>query len=361
MNTTMRSCFVMMPSGNHGEYQGGKEESEFVYNGIIIPSLKKVFKDSIEIIRETDNRNPGAITRELVKHIALSDLCIVDLTGQNPNVFLELGIRYALRKSTTILLKQPATIIPFDITNYRCVEYSPLFSGPQRAINDISETIAAIISQRPCPSDSLVFDVFPRLLVEIPGVMKESEEESTSSRTMSWTEYWERLQRVVNKLRDNFQDGRFVPDVILGISNGGLMYADILGRELFRGIPILSLWADRLNKEGKYFDNPINDSLIQSINCCIPKAKEQVEILLVDDIVASGTTVSQALRFLKSKLHNSRVFYLPLFSRNEKYFDLIKEDIVWLSPIFHFKEEDAMQMHMAEKSLLPYGKEIRST
>lgn len=139
------------------------------------------------------------------------------------------------------------------------------------------------------------------------------------------------------------------------------MYADLLGRELFRGIPILSLWADRLNKEGKYFDNSINDILIQSINCCIPKAKELVDILLVDDIVASGTTVSQALQFLKGRLHNSRVFYLPLFSRNQKYFDLIKDDIIWLSPIFHFEEIDAMQMHVADKPLLPYGKEIRST
>lgn len=361
MNSEVKSCFVMMPSGNHGEYKGGKEEADFIYSGIITPALQKAFGTDIEIIRETDNRNPGAITRELVKHIALSDLCIVDVTGQNPNVFLELGIRYGLRKSTTILLKQADTNIPFDINNYRYVEYSPIFNGPIRAIDEISETINVVLSQRPIPTDSLVFEVFPRLVVEIPGVIKESEEESTSSRTMTWNEYWERLQRVVGKLRDNFQDGRYVPDVLLGISNGGLMYADLLGRELFRGIPILTLWADRLNKEGKYFDNPINDSLIQSVNCCIPKEKEQIEILLVDDIVASGTTVSQALRFLESKLQNSRISYLPLFSRNEKYFDLIKDHLVWLSPIFHFKEEDAMLMHTVEKPLLPYGKEIRST
>ena len=361
MNSKAKSCFVMMPSGNHGEYKGGKEESDFVFSGIITPALQKALGNDILIIREIDNRNPGAITRELVRHIALSDICIVDITGQNPNVFLELGIRYGLRRSTTLLLKQADTNIPFDITNYRYVEYSPLYNGPVKAIEEISETIKVVFSQRPIPADSLVFEVFPRMVVEIPGLIKESEEESTSSRTMSWNEYWEGLHRVVGKLRDNFQDGRYVPDVILGISNGGLMYADLLGRELFRGIPILSLWADRLNKEGKYFDNPINESLLQSVNSCIPKEKEQIEILLVDDIVASGTTVSQAFRYLENKLQNSRIFYLPLFSRNEKYFDLIKEHIIWLSPIFHFKEEDAMRMHMVEKPLLPYGKEIRST
>ena len=55
MNNKMKSCFVMMPSGNHGEYKGGREESDFVYNGIIIPSLQKIFGNSIEILRETDN------------------------------------------------------------------------------------------------------------------------------------------------------------------------------------------------------------------------------------------------------------------------------------------------------------------
>ncbi|MDP2981900.1 MAG: phosphoribosyltransferase [Candidatus Latescibacter sp.] len=276
-------------------------------------------------------------------------------------MFLELGIRYGLRRSTTILLKQAGTVIPFDITNYRCVEYSPFFNGPEKAIDDIVDTINLVISQRPRPTDSLVFDVFPQMLVEIPGIIKEREEEVTSSKAMAWSEYWERLQHIVSKLRDNVQDGRFVPDVILGISNGGLMYADLLGRELFRGIPILSLWADRLNRENKYFDNPINESIVKGIESCSPTAKEKIEILLVDDIVASGTTLRQAVLYISTKLSNSNVYFLPLFSRNEKYFDLIRDNIVWLSPVFHFKEEDVMTMHTVEKNLLPYGKEIRST
>jgi len=113
MENKVKMCFVMMPSGNHEEYKGGKEESDFIYQEIIIPSLKEAFSEPIEIVRAVDNRNPGAITRELIRHIALADLSIVDITGQNLNVFLELGIRYGLRRSTTILLKQPETIIPF--------------------------------------------------------------------------------------------------------------------------------------------------------------------------------------------------------------------------------------------------------
>lgn len=355
----MKMCFVMMPSGNHGEYEGGKRESDFIYNGIIVKALKQAFGDNIQIVREVDNRNPGAITRELIKHIASADIAIVDITGQNPNVFLELGMRYGLRKSTTILLKQEKTIIPFDITTYRCVEYSPLYEGPQRAINDIVETLKLVTSQHSNRSDSLVFDVFPDLRVEIPGVIRE--EETAPAGTMTWGEYWDRLQRVVGKLRDRFQDGRYVPDVILGISNGGLMYADLLGRELFRGRPIVSLWANRHDREANYFDNLVNEAVVKGIENHVPKAKGKIEILLVDDIVASGTTLRQALLYLETKLPNSNVCYLPLFSRNEKYFDLIRDKIVWLSPVFHSTEEEVMTMHSVEKHILPYNKEIRST
>jgi len=361
MENERKMCFVMMPSGNYNEYKGGKEESDFIYQGIIVPALKKIFNESVEIVREVDSRRPGAITGEIIRHIASADISIVDITGQNPNVFLELGIRYSLRRATTIILRQAETAIPFDIANYKCVEYSSLFRGPEKAIQDIVDTINHVISQTPRPADSLVFEVFPQMIVEIPGIIKEREKEIISLRTMTWSEYWEQLKRIVSKLRDNFQDGRFVPNVILGISNGGLMYADLLGRELFKGIPILSLWADRWNREGKFFDNAINESIVKGIESCAPEAKEKIQILLVDDIVASGTTLRQAVLYLGTKLPNSKVYFLPLFSRNEKYFDLIRDNIVWLDTVFHFKDEDVRTMHMVEKNLLPYEKEIRST
>jgi hypothetical protein len=125
-------AFILMPSGGHGEYEGGTDEAKFIYDGIICPALQRAYGNNIQPLREMDNRNPGAITRHIVQHIAEADICIVDLTGQNPNVFLELGIRYGLRRATTILLKQPKTTIPFDIAGYRCVEYFPRFHGFSR-------------------------------------------------------------------------------------------------------------------------------------------------------------------------------------------------------------------------------------
>lgn len=354
----------MMPSGLHDEYKDGKKEADFVYNGIVRKAILEAFGGDVAVVRETDSRKPGAITRSIIEHVAGADICIVDITGQNPNVFLELGIRYALRRSCTILLKQEETANPFDIHNYRCVVYSPRFEGVEKAIRDIADAIHSVLTlskQQRLYTDSLVFEVYPEMAVTIPGVIREPEEETLSAQHMPWSEYWNQLERVVEKMRNYFQDGRFVPDVVLGISNGGLVYADLLGRELFSGIPILSLWADRQNKEGKFFENAINEAVVGAISRLSSSSREHASILLVDDIVASGNTVVQALNYLKKRIPFGEIVFLPLFSRNEKYFDLIKDDVIWLSELFNWTEEAIVGMHATDRIYLPYEKEIRST
>ena len=349
-----------MPSGNHQEYRGGKQESDFVYDGIVVPALKKIFGEEVDVMREVDNRNPGAITRDLIQHIAEADICIVDVTGQNPNVFFELGIRYALRKSTTLLLKQRETVIPFDIANYRCVEYSPLYHGVEQAISDIVETIRVVLSRGSAAADSLVFEVFPKLLVSIPGVFEERGAFASGWQQMDWSEYWERFSSIANLLRDLFTNGRYVPSAVVGITNGGLIYADLLVREVFTGIPPVSLWADRQNRDGAFFDNAINGAIISGLKAA-SNGKEKLEVLLVDDIVASGNTLRQALGYLNDKLPNAHISFLPLFSRNETTFEQLKDVFLWSSPLFQYPVSKMVAMHTSENIMLPYGKELRST
>ena len=315
-------CFVMMPSGNNNEYAGGVEESDFIYNGIICPAVRDALGSETKIIREADKRKPGAITSEIVKQIAEFDLAIVDITGQNPNVFLELGIRYALRRSTTIPLKQKDTPVPFDIGSFRYIEYKPIFGGAEKAREDIKAALHQATGDRFC--DSLVYEVYPNLeiLLPIPGGQLPNPENR-----MPWSVYKQSLRQVIETAIDIVRDGRYVPVTVVGITNGGAMFADLLSRELFGGaIPMVSLWANR-NNHSVYFDNEINRATVQGIGE-IAKAVKEPSVLLVDDIVASGTTHHQALQFLKNHLKGVDLRFLPLFSRNEKYFDPIKEHIL---------------------------------
>src|SRR5262245_44383363 len=110
-----KTCFVVMPFGEGDEYEGEKGEADFVFTDIItrvadaaVAEFKKRYGDRLEhdikIVRELENAAPGAITASIIRNIAESHITIVDLTGRNPNVFLELGMRFALRRNGTILL-----------------------------------------------------------------------------------------------------------------------------------------------------------------------------------------------------------------------------------------------------------------
>jgi hypoxanthine phosphoribosyltransferase len=353
-------AFILMPSGGHQEYEGGIEESQFVYDGIICPALARVYGNTVNVSREVDNRGPGAITRHIIQQIAEADVCIVDITGQNPNVFLELGVRYALRKATTILLKQANTTIPFDIIGYRHVDYSPRFHGVERAVQELEEALRIAIGRVDATSDSLVFEVYPQLLVSIPGVIEERGASSPAGNRMEWGEYMGRLAEIAGQLRDLFQNGRYVPDVILGISNGGLIYADLLGRNVFAGIPVQSLWANRPDRSGKFFENAINEAVIGGIKRYAQRDKG-IEVLLVDDIVASGNTLQQAIAFLKANLPEASVHFLPMFSKNAATFAAMKDVFLWSSPLFGFDTDRMIQTHGSKRFMLPYDKELRST
>ena len=74
---------------------------------------------------DKDNR-PGEIIAQVIEALSEADFVIADLTGRNPNVFYELGVRHALRNNT-ILIAQDIDDIPFDLRGQRaiCYRYDP--------------------------------------------------------------------------------------------------------------------------------------------------------------------------------------------------------------------------------------------
>ena len=60
---SLKKCFVIMPSGNHGEYDDGVRESEFIFKNIIVPAVLQSFNFEVQVIRETDTNASGAIDK----------------------------------------------------------------------------------------------------------------------------------------------------------------------------------------------------------------------------------------------------------------------------------------------------------
>ena len=297
-------------------------------------------------------------TKEIIRKIAESDIAIVDITGQNPNVFLELGVRFALRRTTTIPLMQDDTEIPFDIKNFRCIKYNAHYTGPEKAIEDIATALRQSGDDRSkMPNDSLVFEALPHLEVNIPSIDRQ---DSAAAQVMPWSYYWKRLDDITVEVNSLYRDGRYKPVAVIGITNGGALFADLLTRQLFdNSTPTVSLWANRSSNQ--FFENDMNESIMKGIKK-LAKASENPSVLLVDDIVASGTTHYQAIQFLRENLPDSTdIRFLPLFSRNQKYFDKVKDHILWRHPVFDVSDRKIAKLHQTDWVRLPYDKDIRST
>ncbi len=73
---------------------------------------------------EREKREAGVIHDSMFREAYRADVFIADLTGFNPNVFFELGVRYALRRNITIIASQDTSKLPFNIENLRAVQYA---------------------------------------------------------------------------------------------------------------------------------------------------------------------------------------------------------------------------------------------
>jgi hypoxanthine phosphoribosyltransferase len=354
---------VLMPSGNDKEYEGGKDEADFVFEEIIKQAVNHSKDDicDMEIIREIDRVRTGQITNAIVEDLLDSDVVIVDVTGKNPNVFLELGMRYALRNKITVVLAQEGTEIPFDIKGYRYITYNKY--KPQEASKKIAQFIREGFKDE-VKSDSIVFDHFKEMTVHVPGIA--DSHGSKISEVMQWEEFMEKVIWVCNLLEKAVHEGKFAPDAVIGISNGGLFAADMIGRQLFRGTPILSLWANRFirttENEFYYFNNPQNNTLIKSLKK--PNANKGPVILLLDDHLGTGATAQQAIGYLTEQLgKDTSILFIPLVSRrfeyniiSEKYlpYQYVNADGVRIFPLI---SKDDFVSHLNTKaSYFPYFK-----
>lgn len=99
-----------------------QEETLSVYDAI-----KERFGEQFEISHSGDLDNSQNNLKDIIQSIVKADFILVDLTGDNPNVYYELGIAHALNKNT-IIITQSIDTLPFDIRSYRVIPYSISFN-----------------------------------------------------------------------------------------------------------------------------------------------------------------------------------------------------------------------------------------
>lgn len=134
-------CFVLMPFGRKMDASGRVTDFDAVYERIIAPAAADA---GLEPIRADEEKIGGTIHKPMFERLMLCQYAVADITGANPNVFYELGIRHALRPRSTVIVFAEGTVLPFDIALVRGLAYKTDQGG---APVDAETTRAAIASQ----------------------------------------------------------------------------------------------------------------------------------------------------------------------------------------------------------------------
>lgn len=113
----LKTCFVIMPIADMEGYEIGHFTR--VYEHLIKPAC---FKAGFIAHRADLVAASNYIIIDILRKIVESDLVICDLSGRNPNVLYELGVRQAFNLPT-VLIKDQITPRIFDIQGLRCADY----------------------------------------------------------------------------------------------------------------------------------------------------------------------------------------------------------------------------------------------
>ena len=155
-------AFIIRPFGVKQGTKGEDIDFDQVAQKLIDPALTRLGvtgRDTIEIVK------PGNIHHDMFQRLLTADLVVADVSIHNANVFYELGIRHALRKRRTLLLRTQQDDYPFDLQTYRYLTYDK--DDPAAALPALTEALRQAIASE--DADSPVFQWLPELKEPSPG------------------------------------------------------------------------------------------------------------------------------------------------------------------------------------------------
>ena len=186
-------AFVIMPFGKKKGGDGSLYDFNAIYTQLIKPTLEEAGFESFRADEETTS---GDILTDMFQELLLADLCLVDMSIDNANVFYELGIRHAFRKRGIVHIQAGRAYMPFDVFNVRTIPYHITPDGlPDPDFIDKDKAAIARVTRDTYASDadavhSPVFNILTGLSEPDRLTLR------TPLATGFWREYNEWRQRV---------------------------------------------------------------------------------------------------------------------------------------------------------------------
>lgn len=166
------TCFVIAPIGEVGSQI--RQDSDDLLDLIIKPALE-VF--NMDVIRGDHRNESGQIDVDVIKLVQESDLCIVDLTIENVNVYYELGRRDETGKPVILLKSSKSKNLPVDIATRRYIEF------------DLDDRRALIVSR-------------DKVKEAVQGYIDKGMERSKGTSLFAISEKIDRIERNISRILD---------------------------------------------------------------------------------------------------------------------------------------------------------------
>src|ERR1039458_8376835 len=161
-------CFVLMPFGRKQDGNGRLIDYDPAYEQI---TARAGGAAGLEPIRADEEQVGGTIHKPMYERLMLCEFAVADVTGANPNVYYELGIRHAVRPCSTVILFAEGTSLPFDIALLRGIPYRLDASGkPVNPEGDKENIVQRLRAAKQDPDDdsplfTLIKDM-PRVAID---------------------------------------------------------------------------------------------------------------------------------------------------------------------------------------------------
>src|SRR5271154_6232171 len=147
----MALCFMIMPYGRRATQvepssnAPGEIDFNELWDRAFRPAIQSLGYDPVRADQDTG----ALIITQMVERIYFADLVLADMTIPNGNVYYEVGVRHAAKKTGCVLLAAEWSKQLFDVAQMRTVRY-PLSDGEvgEPAANGVVKAISVEIEKR---------------------------------------------------------------------------------------------------------------------------------------------------------------------------------------------------------------------
>jgi hypothetical protein len=110
----MPTCFVIQPFDNDGPYDKR-------YKDVLVPAIKEA---GLEPYRVDEDPGTTILIDDIEKGIRDAEVCLADITTNNPNIWYEVGFALANGKAVVMICLDPRPEpFPFDVRHRHIVNY----------------------------------------------------------------------------------------------------------------------------------------------------------------------------------------------------------------------------------------------